>query len=80
MLAFYWYRDNMRQLYPHLILNEPGPKVESFDDLVYDLVASNGSLTFYAVDPKEEWQEWADFAPVEGATIQRVELKAGTVP
>ena len=76
LLAYYWYRDNMRHLYPYLILNEPGPEVELFDDLVQDLVASNRSHTFYAVDPKEEWQEWADFLPVDGASIQRVELKA----
>lgn len=80
LLAYYWYRDNMRHLYPHLILNEPGPEVESFDDLVYDLVVSNRSRTVYAVDPKEEWQEWANFEPVEGTMIQRVDLKAGAVP
>jgi hypothetical protein len=80
LLAYYWYRDNMRHLYPYLILNEPGPDVESFDDLVYDLVASNGSRTVYAVDPKDEWQEWADFTPVEGASIQRVDLHPRLVP
>ena len=80
LLAYYWYRDNMRHLYPHLILHEPGPEVESFDDLVYDLVASNRSRTVYAVDPKEEWQEWADFVPVGGARLQRVALRAETAP
>lgn len=80
LLAYYWYRDNVRHLYPHLVLNEPGPDVESFDDLVYDLVVSNASRTSYAVDPKEAWQEWADFVPVEGASIQRIDLKAEPVP
>jgi hypothetical protein len=80
LLAYYWYRENMRHLYPYLVLNEPGPDVELFDELVHDLVASNRSRTFYAVDPKDEWQEWADFATVEGASIQRVDLKPGSVP
>lgn len=80
LLAYIWYRDNMRHLYPYLILQEPGPEVETFDDLVQDLVESNRSRTFYAVDPKEEWQEWADLVPVEGASIQRVDLKAPLAP
>lgn len=80
LLAYYWYRDNMRHLYPYLILNEPGPEVETFDDLVHDLVTSNRSRTFYAVDPKEEWEQWAEFVPVEGAAIQRIDLKAPLVP
>ncbi len=80
LLAYYWYRDNMRHLYPDLVLNEPTPEVETFDELVYDLIESNRSRTFYAVDPKEDWQEWADFVPVGEVSIQRVELKAPPEP
>jgi hypothetical protein len=80
LLAYYWYRDNMRHLYPYLILNEPGPEVETFDALVYDLIASNRSRTFYVVDPKEEWGQWADFVPLEGASMHRVDLKEPLAP
>jgi hypothetical protein len=76
MLAFIWYRDHVRHLYPGLVVNEPsGGGTLTWDDLVHDLVASNGHLPTYLTDFKEEWREWFDISQVGDSPLYRVRLK-----
>jgi len=73
MLAFIWYREHIRQLYPQIVLNEPTDRDITIDDLVHDLIVSNGSRPIYATDPKEEWKDGVTFVPVTGSPVYRVE-------
>ncbi len=74
LLAFIWYRGQIRHLYPDIILNEPTAEEVTWDDLVRDLIASNISQrAVYATDPKEEWEEWFDFVKRGDEPIYRVE-------
>jgi hypothetical protein len=62
LLAYIWYRDEMRRLYPEVSLNEPGGQDVTTDDLVRDLIEGNiGSRPVYATDPAEAWKQWFDF-------------------
>lgn len=77
LLAYIWYRDHIRHLYPHLVVNEPTSAGEvTWDDLVHDLVVSNRSLPAYATDPKDEWEEWFEFAQVGESPVQRIHPKS----
>jgi hypothetical protein len=77
MLAYYWYRDHVRYLYPHLTLPEPTAPDVTTDDIVHDLIMYNyAHQPIYATDPKEEWETWFDFVKVEDTTIFRVQPKA----
>jgi hypothetical protein len=67
LLAFIWYREHMRHLYPDLVVNEPSASNEvTIDDLIRDLIASNIDYrSVYATDPKEPWavvrvDEWRE--------------------
>jgi len=81
LLAYIWYRDNMRHLYPWIVLNEPGAGQDTFDDLVRDLVISNiADRPVYVIDPKEPWKEWFDFAELAGGQIYQVYLKSSSQP
>jgi hypothetical protein len=81
LLAYIWYRDNMRHLYPWIVLNEPGAGQDTFDDLVRDLVISNiTDRPVYAIDPKEPWKEWFDFAELAEGQIYQVHLKSSSQP
>jgi 4-amino-4-deoxy-L-arabinose transferase-like glycosyltransferase len=80
MLAFIWYRDHVRHLYPELTINEPTGQNLTWDDLVYDLVASNTSVPTYMTDFKEEWREWFDIDKVEGTPIYHVGLVGSSGP
>jgi hypothetical protein len=73
MLAFIWYREHIRQLYPEIILNEPTARDVTIDDLVHDLILSNRSRPIYATDPKEAWKDGITFVPVTGSPVYRVE-------
>jgi 4-amino-4-deoxy-L-arabinose transferase-like glycosyltransferase len=76
MLAFIWYRDLVRELYPDLILQEPTGGSVTTDDLVHDLILLNYPLQpIYATDPVAEWEKWFDFVQEEDAPIFRVRLK-----
>ena len=46
----------------------------TWDDLVYDLVASNSHLPTYLTDFKDEWREWFGLSAVGEGPIYRVEL------
>lgn len=78
LLAYHWYRVNMRDLYPDLILNEPRTADLTTDDLVRDLIIQNlPNRPIYATDPGEAWREWFDFVEEGDAPIYRVEPGRG---
>ena len=76
LLAYIWYRDLVRHLYPDLRLNEPHGTDVTTDDLVRDLITSNFiRRPIYATDPAAPWEEWFDF-PQEGENpVHRVQIK-----
>jgi hypothetical protein len=77
LLAFIWYRQHVRELYPDLIVNEPTAADVTIDDLARDLIATNmehGAV--YATDPSDPWREWFDFAKEGSAPIYRAIPKA----
>ncbi len=77
MLAFIWYREQVRHLYPDLILKEPTTVQVTTDDLVRELMAANSThRTVYATDPGEAWREWFDFIQVGNAPVFRVQIKS----
>lgn len=81
MLAYYWYRDHIRHLYPHLIVPKPTASDITFDNLVYDLIIHNyARRPIYATDPSEAWETWFDFVKVENAPIFRVQPKTRWEP
>jgi hypothetical protein len=76
MLAFVWYRNLIRELYPDIILEEPTAANVTTDDLVHDLILLNYPLySIYATDPVAEWEQWFDFVQEGEAPIYRVHLK-----
>jgi hypothetical protein len=76
LMAFIWYRDHIRSLYPSLILTEPTAEDVTIDDLVRELATDNLPLRpVYATDPKEEWEAWFDFVEEGAAPIYRVRLR-----
>jgi hypothetical protein len=80
MLAFIWYRDHIRHLYPELVVNEPRGTNLTWDDLVYDLVASNSHVPTYMTDFKEEWREWFDITAVADSPVYQVSLLGSSEP
>jgi hypothetical protein len=73
LMAFIWYREHIRGLYPDVIVNEPTVEGVTTDDLVHDLIRSNLPLRpVYATDPKEEWEAWFDFVKDGDVPIYRV--------
>lgn len=80
MLAFIWYREHVRQLYPGLIVNEPTGQNLTWDDLVRDLVANNLRVPTYMTDFKEEWREWFDINQVDGTPVYHVGLVGSSGP
>jgi hypothetical protein len=75
MLAFIWYRDHVRHLYPGLVVREPSGTNLTWDDLVYDLIAGNTHLPTYLTDFKEEWRAWFEIAPVGDSPLYRVQVR-----
>jgi hypothetical protein len=76
LLAYAWYRDNLRVLYPDLILNEATNTDVTTDDLVRDLIESNAARRpAYAIDPGESWNEWLDVQRVRDAPLYRIRPK-----
>jgi hypothetical protein len=78
MLAFLWYRAQVRQQYPHLQIPEPGASDDiTTDDLVRELIADNiDGQPVYATDPKDLWYEWNDYI-LEEEILYRVSPRAG---
>ena len=76
LLAYIWYRDQVRHSYPELIVNEPGAADVTIDDLVRDLIESNlTQRPIYATDPRENWEAWFNFVREGDAPIYRASLK-----
>lgn len=77
LLAYIWYREQVRQQYPYLVVPEPGAGEVTIDDLARDLIAENlPHRPVYATDPNEAWKEWFDFRRVEGSPVYRVAPRA----
>jgi hypothetical protein len=77
LLAYIWYRDQVRRQIPHLVLNEPPAGEVTVDDLVRDLIAGNlPARPVYAADPADTWKEWFDFERVEGSPVYQALPKA----
>jgi hypothetical protein len=75
LLAFIWYRNHVRRLYPFLTVEEPTELEVTTDDLVRDLIVRNfGERPIYTTDPNETWETWFEFVPANNA-IYRVQLK-----
>lgn len=78
MLAYIWYRDHVRHLYPDLTLREPtGVENITTDDLIRDLIIQNLTRRpIYATDPKDEWKTWFDFVKENNSDyVFRIRLK-----
>jgi hypothetical protein len=72
LLAYIWYRDQVRYLYPDLTLKEPTGMNVTTDDLVRDLIADNLTRRpIYATDPSEAWKSWFDFVQEGEAPLYR---------
>ena len=77
LLAYIWYRDEIRRLYPDLTMNEPAADDNTIDDLVYHLIADNlASRAVYATDPGEDWGNWFDLITKGQAPIYRAYPKS----
>ncbi|MGD8627258.1 MAG: DUF2723 domain-containing protein [Anaerolineae bacterium] len=74
LLAYTWYRQQIRSQYPDLLLYEPGPEEEvTIDDLVRHLIEDNlGRRPVYATDPAAPWTAWLEFVEETGAPLYRV--------
>lgn len=76
LLAFTWYRDHIRHLYPRIVVNEPTGEGLTWDDLVRDLIMTNWPRPTYATDPKEPWEDWFDFVREGDSPVSRVYPKS----
>ncbi len=76
LLAYIWYRDQVRRQAPHLVVPEPGPGEVTSGDLTRDLIAGNlPERAVYATDPGDDWHEWFDFERIEGSPVYRASPK-----
>jgi hypothetical protein len=76
LLAYIWYRNEIRHLYPEITLNEPRGANPTINDLVRDLITSNfRNRPIYSTDPAEAWKEWFDFVQVEASPVFRAQPK-----
>jgi 4-amino-4-deoxy-L-arabinose transferase-like glycosyltransferase len=81
LLAFIWYREHIRHLYPQLVVQEPGAGEVTIDDLARDMIANNLPWRpVYATDPSDAWQTAYDFVQVGGAPVYRAVEPDGTSP
>ena len=73
LLAYPWYRDQIRQLYPELVVPDPSSSSVAAGDPVRELIVTNlGHRVVYATDPPEAWRAWFSFAEEEDAPLYRV--------
>jgi 4-amino-4-deoxy-L-arabinose transferase-like glycosyltransferase len=72
LLAFVWYRDHIRHLYPDLVVEEPGIGEVTINDLVRGMIANNLSQRpIYATDPSEAWKTSYDFVEEGSLPVYR---------
>jgi hypothetical protein len=75
LMAYIWYRHEVRQRYPEITIPEPAAADSTTDDLVHALIVDNApNRPIYATDPSDPWRAWFDFVQEEGAAIYRVIL------
>jgi len=79
LLAYPWYRDQVRRLYPELAIPEPVGADVAAGELVRELIAGNlDQRAVYATDPPVEWHTWFWFLEVEAVPpwvpLRRVEI------
>jgi hypothetical protein len=72
LLAFVWYRDHIRHLYPDLVVEEPGAGEVTIDDLACGMIAGNlPRRPVYATDPSDAWKTAYAFVKAGSAPIYR---------
>lgn len=75
MLAFKWYRDQVRQRYPDLVIPVIPSSITS-DELVRSFIEQNLEVRpVYATDPYEAWEVWFNFVPQGDAPVYLVSSK-----
>jgi Protein O-mannosyl-transferase TMEM260-like len=73
MLVYPWYRDQIRRLYPRLVVPEPSSSSVASGEPVRELIVANLYLrVVYATDPPEAWRAWFSFAEEKNAPLYRV--------
>ena len=73
LLAFIWYRDQVRRQYPALDVPEPWASDLTIDDLTRELIKRNlRRRAVYATDPREPWPTWYDFAQIDDLKLYQV--------
>lgn len=75
LLAYAWYRDQIRHLYPQLTVPEPQAAGTGNDALVRELIVRNFRQPVYATDPSEAWETWFEFVPLGQAPVYGIQLK-----
>jgi hypothetical protein len=78
LLAYAWYRQQIHDQYPDLVLYEPKLEDEvTIHDLVRHLIADNlEHRPVYATDPAEPWKAWFDFIKEKDAPVYRAVPRA----
>ncbi len=77
LLAFIWYRDHIRHLYPDLVVEEPRAGPVTIDDLACGMITNNlPRRPVYATDPSEAWKTAYDFVQEGTAPVYRAVERA----
>ena len=75
MLAYLWYRDQIRSRYPHIAIPSPTTDITA-DELAQELFMLNiEDHPVYATDPVEAWEAQFEFIPEGDGPVYRVRLK-----
>ncbi len=62
LLAYPWYREQVRQLYPEMAISELTNGSATPNDWVREMIADNlDHRVVYATDPAEAWRAWFEF-------------------
>ena len=73
LLAYIWYREELRLTYPHLAVPEPLTSEVTWHDLVVDLISRNlTSYPVYATDPSDIWAVSLNFIQEADLPLYRV--------
>jgi hypothetical protein len=76
LLAYIWYREELRLTYPHLAVPEPLTADVTWHDVVVDLIGRNmTSHPVYATDPSDSWAESYKFVQETDLPLYRVRPK-----
>lgn len=76
LLAYEWYRSNLRDYYPTLSLPVSVSASATSGDWVRELIAANYmERPIYATDPADDWRAWFDFEPMDSSQLFLVRPK-----